>query len=147
MMLKCCWNVFWTDHLQMMIEMMPLFWKLTRTWKGTRKDVDETHQYPSDLKLRIPSGNFMVNPRPVYSSVWNKCSLWNKCCSSFKNFQKWMSVHTPILIPDSRVVLYKWDAGDKYKTLIFCTDVSHLVFLCFSGKNFIPLIIFIKNLI
>ena len=44
MMLKCCWNVFWTDHLQMMIEMMPLFQKGTRTWKGTRKGVDETHQ-------------------------------------------------------------------------------------------------------
>ena len=44
MMLKCCWNVFWTDHLQMMIEMMPLFRKRTRTWKGTRKGVDETHQ-------------------------------------------------------------------------------------------------------
>ena len=43
MMLKCCWNVFWTDHLQMMIEMMPLFRKRTRTWKGTRKGVDETH--------------------------------------------------------------------------------------------------------
>ena len=29
----------------MMIEMMPLFQKWTRTWKGTRKGVDETHQY------------------------------------------------------------------------------------------------------
>ena len=32
----------WTDHLQMTIELMPLFWKWTRTWKGTQKGVDET---------------------------------------------------------------------------------------------------------
>ena len=46
--MKCSWNVFWTDHLQMMIEMMPLFRKRTRTSKGTRKGVDETHLRPPD---------------------------------------------------------------------------------------------------
>ena len=48
-MLKCCWNVFWTDHLQMIIEMMPLFRKRSRTWKGTRKGVDETHHNGSPI--------------------------------------------------------------------------------------------------
>ena len=56
--MKCSWNVFWTDHLQMTIELMPLFRKWTRTWKGTRKGVDETHH--SSVRLEPENSRFYI---------------------------------------------------------------------------------------
>ena len=97
MMLICCWNVFWTDHLQMMIEMMPLFRKRTRTWKGTWKGVDETHLYihvnqacniykywSYDRNLRLLSRNAGCVCWEVSQQSPGECFVWvaDFCCFS-----------------------------------------------------------------
>ena len=81
-MLKCCWNVFWTDHLQMMIEMMPLFRKRTRTWKGTRKGVDETHHHFNHHLHMISSEDIST----TFQHHFKICLLWflpEKECSFY----------------------------------------------------------------
>ena len=66
-----------------MIEMMPLFRKRTRTWKGTRKGVDETHH--SIIAVS-------VYPSLINSWAWSTTSDCNRTNTS----RKWFPPPPPV---------------------------------------------------